>query len=236
MGLSKREFSQALEAIQNRFSGEHADAVRADLNRLREAGVASLDTLIATIGNEKMPVETRCSACWLLARIGHESSAHVLTELFDSRERGLRIASVRYFAELRGSGFENQIISILKNDSDPEVRFAAAYALGLLGLDGAIAPLLEVARNQLERPSVRGGAIEALADIRNKEVLKPLIMLLSDPVPEVRFWAVFALGQLGEKSAIPALEKLKATDSSTVPGWRSIQQECEEAIQQLNHV
>ncbi len=47
-------------------------------------------------------------------------------------------------------------------------------------------------------------------------------MVLDDPSPEVRFWCAFALGQIGARSALPALRQLVASDEAVVLGWWSV--------------
>ncbi|MFZ0286466.1 MAG: HEAT repeat domain-containing protein [Terriglobales bacterium] len=46
-----------------------------------------------------------------------------------------------------------------------------------------------------------------------------LLEELEDPSPEVRFWSVFGLGQMGDRMAIPALTKISHEDKATLPGW-----------------
>jgi HEAT repeat protein len=69
---------------------------------------------------------------------------------------------------------------------------------------------------------VRGHAAEALALLQNKEAVPALIRCLEDKAPEVRFWCAYALGELGDRRALHALEQLAATDDTTLPGWGSI--------------
>jgi len=107
-------------------------------------------------------------------------------------------------------------------------REAAAYVLyewndlsdGLWGerITGA---LLAALTDGTEEPTVRGQAAEALAWhylMRGRcPVVAPLLATLDDSSPEVRFWAAYALGIIGAHDALPALERLAATDHATVP-------------------
>lgn len=234
MNQKDDDFSIALRRIEERFIGDDGIAVRADLARIRAAGIDSVDTLESIIKNGDTPQETRLAGCWLLARLMPPSAPATFFTLFSSPIPELRAAGTRYFAEVKGSGHDEEIIQLLRTDQDREVRFAAAYALGLIGRDSAISSILEAAQDTREETRVRGAAIEALADIRNPRVIQDLIPLLKDPASEVRFWTIFTLGQLGDASIIADLEHLRDTDEAVVPGWRSIREECDEAIRNIH--
>lgn len=86
-----------------------------------------------------------------------------------------------------------------KND----VRWRAADALGSLG-EIACDPLHQVL--EFHKVHVRIGVIEALAQIKSPQSVEPLIhRLLTDEVGEVRWVAALALGEIGDKRALPPL-------------------------------
>jgi HEAT repeat protein len=114
----------------------------------------------------------------------------------------------------------------------------AAWALGFHSSgERAVGTLLAVLRDPAEDTDVRCHAAEALGHIAptrdRPEVLAALLHALGDRSPEVRFWAAFALGNLGDERAIPALQRLADRDSSSVPGWWSIRREALESIEQI---
>ena len=106
-------------------------------------------------------------------------------------------------------------IEAMKNDQDiqglirlldhrkNDIQWRAADALGTLG---------EIACEPLLRPlvypkiHVRIGAIEALGAIKSPRSVEPLIhTLMTDESSEVRWVAALALGEIGDKRAIPSL-------------------------------
>ena len=89
-------------------------------------------------------------------------------------------------------------------DDDPEVRKAAADALGRLGHPGAIGPLADRALFDPDE-GVRMGAVEALVQLGFPEALHPLVAGLFDDDPDVRMAAARALGRLGHPGAIEHL-------------------------------
>jgi len=84
-----------------------------------------------------------------------------------------------------------------------------------------------------EDPRVRGLAAEALTEAGERRAVPSLIAVLGDPSVEVRFWAAFALGQLGDPAALRALERLAETDDAELPGWRSVKDEAADAIERI---
>jgi hypothetical protein len=98
-------------------------------------------------------------------------------------------------------------------------RAAAAYTLGAGGLGAARLRLEELLDDVTEDPDVRGHAAEALAYLRVKESIGPLLGNLDDENLGVRYWCVFALGQIGDLDTIPALERLaKSTRGESYEG------------------
>jgi HEAT repeat protein len=59
-----------------------------------------------------------------------------------------------------------------------------------------------------------------------------LVELLSDEDSTVRYFAVDALGRIGDRRALPALEKLAATESAHHYG-RSVRDAAQEAIKRI---
>jgi HEAT repeat protein len=122
----------------------------------------------------------------------------------------------------------------------------AAWALGEIGDLQAVEPLIAV----LDEPFVTGPAIEALAKLGDPRMVEPLIRLLreqrissvatvlgnfgdvraveplidalSDPDPGMRFYAARALGKLGDRRALPALEWAREADTERIVDRKSL--------------
>ena len=122
----------------------------------------------------------------------------------------------------------------------PRVRAMAAWALGFQSQGHqAAGSLLRTLADSDEEADVRAHSAEALGHLANQlgehepEVLAALLHALRDGSAEVRFWAAFALGNLGDDAAIPALERLAARDVESVPGWWSVRKEANDSIAQI---
>ena len=89
------------------------------------------------------------------------------------------------------------------DNNKPDLQWRAADALGSLG-EIACEPLLKLLA--YHKIHVRIGAIEALSGIKSPRSVEPLIhTLATDKNHEVRWVAALALGEIGDKRAIPSL-------------------------------
>lgn len=91
----------------------------------------------------------------------------------------------------------------LLDHRNQDIQWRAADALGTLG-EMACDPLLKLL--VFPRVNVRLGAIEALGNIKSPRSVEHLIHILAkEKSNEVRWVAALALGEIGDKRAIPAL-------------------------------
>jgi HEAT repeat protein len=128
---------------------------------------------------------------------------------------------------------EWQLILTLTCGRRPFNRTAAAYAMQVVTTPRTIRALERVVKNKSEQPRVRGHSAEALAHCHRKKSHVALLTGLDDSSKEVRFWCAFALGEMAEKRAIPALKRLVASDKRIVKGFHSVAKECADAIENI---
>lgn len=126
---------------------------------------------------------------------------------------------------------ERPLIRILKKGRRPFNRAAAAFAMTMVTTPGTIAALEQAVKNKSEHPRVRGEAAEALAHSHRKKSHDVLLTELSDPSKDVRFWCAYALGEMAEKRAVPALKLLVTNDRRIVKGFHSVGKEAADAIE-----
>jgi HEAT repeat protein len=137
----------------------------------------------------------------------------------------------------RGSDvtLEPSLIATLQHGRRSLNRTAAAYALQRVRTIRTIKALERALADKSEYPRVRGQAAESL--IHNHRTLSHDVLLkeLGDASREVRFWCAFALGQMAERRAIPALEQLAATDKRVVRGFWSVAKEAADALKNIRN-
>jgi HEAT repeat protein len=108
------------------------------------------------------------------------------------------------------------IVNRMLLEEEPFIREIAAWLLGFVGGAASRAAL----QNALARDkcaAVRAQAAESLGTRGEKRSLKPLIAALCQRSSRVRYSAAYALGELGDAGAAPALREL-LTDRSRVYG------------------
>jgi HEAT repeat protein len=128
---------------------------------------------------------------------------------------------------------ERPLIQLLRNGRRPFNRAAAAYAMQVVRTPQTIRALEGTVRNKREHPRVRGEAAEALAHCHRRDSHDVLLAGLLDPSKDVRFWCAFALGEMAEKRAVPALQRLAASDKRIVKGFHSVSKEAGDAIDNI---
>ena len=100
---------------------------------------------------------------------------------------------------------ERLLILTLKDGRRPFHRAAAPYATQIVTTPRTIRALESVVKHKFERPRVRREPAEALAHCHRRKSHDVLFAGLVDSSRDVRFWCAFALGQMAERTAIPAL-------------------------------
>ncbi len=147
------------------------------------------------------PAFFRNTAMVILKEIGAVALPHLPPLLLDKDD------DVRKFAIelLSDGGARDQapgLMDRLANDGNPNVRGAAAKALGALGCREAL-PRLVAALKDMEW--VRFSVLEALSLLGDEEVVEPILELLADPSLATRRAAIEALGAIGSPRAGEAL-------------------------------
>lgn len=115
------------------------------------------------------------------------------------------------------NGLSRDLLHLLKAERRAPNRQAIVHALAWQNDLRAWSPMLEVLTDVREAPGVRGQAAEGIACLFPRKrratrgyalALQVLTSMLTDPAPEVRFYAVFALGAARDRSVLPALRYL----------------------------
>ena len=105
------------------------------------------------------------------------------------------------------------LLARLKNN-DWHVRCDAAVALGEIGDERAVEPLIEALKDKIA--SVRRAAAQALGEIGDKHAVRPLIQMLKDRSVLARRASVEALGKIGDKRVVEPLIKVLRDENHSV--------------------
>ncbi len=192
------------EGMRELLLESESPAVRARAAKLLGQTVDSTDsesveTLVsASVTDDEEDV--RAAAVEGLDEIGSEAVEQLLVKITGSKVReGADWATAKKFANALGSDI-------------PELRMAAASALGQLGEASAVPNLAKALED--ENPNVRVRACAALAQLDHPKAVPALISRLSDPHGKVRREAAVALASIGTDQALAALLDM-LDDSST---------------------
>ena len=129
-----------------------------------------------------------------------------------------RASALQALGRLKAPNALETLNAAAKGDSpDGFLRNAALRSFGYLGDDKAV-PLLREWSAAGKPTDARNAAVASLArlDKDNKEITKLIASYLSEPHAPVRMAAIWALGNRGDASAIPALEALLKIDDLSI--------------------
>ncbi len=112
----------------------------------------------------------------------------------------------------------SQLLVKLK-DTDSEIRFEAAEALGKLGDRIAVPALIEALKDK--SGGVRFSAAEALGKLGDRTAVPALIETLKDEKEDVCHLAAWALGKIGDSAAVPALMYFVERRSYSFKPWET---------------
>lgn len=138
---------------------------------------------------------------YLLESFAGDDEIQVLVDAL--RDDARRDAAYEQLVNLGDRGFE-ALISALA-DADALVRESAAGALGKIGDERAVGPLIGALSDADEKGRVRRDAAQALGRIGDERAVEPLIGALSDAGGYVRRRAAWALGEIGDARAVEPL-------------------------------
>ena len=129
----------------------------------------------------------------------------------DAAASGVQEVVVWVFKGVPGSSVARALVERLQ-DPSAEIRQTAARALGNLHIREASEPLAAALRDEVLR--VRLEAVASLGKIGDPRGLEPLAAVLNDS--ELRAPAIWALGAIGDRRAVPLLKPLVDDPDSAV--------------------
>ena len=157
--------------------------------------------LVKALSDESGPVRSSAvdGLCQLVYRDATGKIAEMLLQDKDPLVRQQAASSLSYMLDVTAGP---SLVKALKDEATA-VRYAAANTLGAMKYAPAEEPLIAL----LSDAGMRRVAISALGQLQSKKAAKAIFSALSDPDRYTRLEAVRALGAIGDKSAVPELEK-----------------------------
>jgi HEAT repeat protein len=141
----------------------------------------------------------RNTAIIILKEIGQEA-VPLLKILLKDKDDDVRKFALDLIHDIGHCGYPEDIVRVLTEDTNANVRAAAAKALGVLHYEKALPRLINALKDD---EWVCFSSLEALAHLKDNSSLKPITGLLDSPSEAIRFAAIETLGKIGS----PAAEK-----------------------------
>jgi HEAT repeat protein len=223
---------QARRAIANLDSSSRKEA-QEEFEKLQEHGVVNTIKLGGFVASSDAAPRARVFGAWLLGHLGSEQAERQLMTDLDDNDSELRCEAALALGRLARPTSIERLFRALKGDSDADVRACCASALGWFEALDVEAALRAAVDDGAQPPKVRAHAAEALANFTTEEVTKTLIGALTATEAELRYWAAFALGQIGAEEALPHLRQVCARDEGELPSGDRVSEEAADAIREI---
>ncbi|MBI4664378.1 MAG: HEAT repeat domain-containing protein [Verrucomicrobia bacterium] len=160
--------------------------------------------LLSEVAREGTNQLARVHAIWglgqLHAQLGRtqpqaaESAVTPLVPLLNNPDAEIRAQSAKVLGDARYAPAFRPISNLVAQDKSPRVQFCAALAIGRIGDNRALKPILEMLRQNADRdPFLRHAGVMALFRINNPKALRSAG---ADESPAVRMAALLALRRL----------------------------------------
>jgi len=160
---------------------------------------------VAMFGCATTKTASDVAAIGVKAKAGDAAAADALVEMLRSRDKAVRDAAYESLTEA-GAPAVPRLIAALE-DNDPNIREYAAGALGNIGDERAVEPLMDMLRTAHVRRYV---AAWALGEVNAAGAVDLLIETMGEPNDALQKESARALIKIGDKS-VPAL--IKALES-----------------------
>lgn len=203
--LSSADLEERLDAVSRLGAMRHPAASRAVLPGLQDAESIVRATSIAAV-----------------LSLPPEESSPSLLPLLNDKDILVRREAAYALGKTKSQTAVPLLIDLLRFDKVDEVRGAAAVALGSIGNEAAVIPLLGVLTGQAaqikkqkakpeQNPFVLRSAARALGEIGTRASVPALIAALENEQSEddLKREAAIALGRIGDQTALPALRNAR---------------------------
>lgn len=151
----------------------------------------------------------RNTALIILKEIG-STAIPLLKPLLKDKDYDIRKFALDLISEIKQCSYPEEIVRLLKEDPNPNVRASAAKVIGLLQYKEALPSLIDALNDE---EWVCFSVLESIALFKDNSTINSIITLLNNTSDSIRYAAIDALGKIGSKEAAKALlEYFKKAD------------------------
>jgi HEAT repeat protein len=197
------------QAVADAFLTLEKALVSDNLDFRIQALRAAMDLQEARLANFAMPrleapnLTERVLAYQVVANTSPELAKPALVKALRSGERTIRLRALLGLTALGDGDTVPEIVRILKEDPDPDLRAAAVRALGAIGDPKASLPLLEALSSQYS--PVREQAVLALLKIREGDLVPVLTRQLEERGEPEKVHVMRLLALIPDPALVPII-------------------------------
>ncbi|MCD6408643.1 HEAT repeat domain-containing protein [bacterium] len=201
--LGKHRIKEAVDFLIKRMEDEDWQVRMKTAEALGFIGdIKATEPLIKGLSDEYWQV--RCACAISLGKLKDKRATEKLIKLLDDKKREVQKVAAEAIGEIGDDTFLDKLIKALSN-KHPEVKIFISDAISKIGKNNVekILNILEITDNK----GVQWGIIRAIGETKDKKSGEKLLRFLKDKDYELREVAAEALGRIGDKKALPYLEK-----------------------------
>jgi HEAT repeat protein len=203
--LASGSQSEALAVFQHLYDTQKKDGVRTAAYRgmIQASGKKALSLMSSAILGEDGA--SQIAALQLVREVAAPGATEMFASMLRTVNSPVQVALIEGLSQ-RGDVAAAPAIAAQARNTSPEVRLAAINALGILG-DASLVPLLGVSAASAIGEEQKAARL-ALVALRRDNPTERLLRLLPAAKPEVQAEFARALGDRGDRSAVPKLLEL----------------------------
>jgi len=203
---------QLLQSVREGLSDPDSPDFGRTLDALREVCSADRRGLFQALLEDPEP-GLALGVARAVGILGSTEAVHLLAALVDEPGKwfchadrdAIRVAAIESLGRLGDSRGTGVLLDLISSTRDAEMQMGAVRALGQIGAQSSVPPLIERMRAD---PRIALSAAGALAQIGGEEAFEGLMAGLKDDDEMIRSASVWALGKMGDSRAVDALMDL----------------------------
>lgn len=246
LSVDGRTQASAGQTPLQRQIDEHRQHLSADDREVRRDAVTRLGAMqhpdasrVACAALTDPDEIVRATAAHAVLSLPADEAVPLLAQLLNDKKEFVRREAAYSLGRTRSPKAVPDLTRVLGADKEAGVRGAAAVALGEIGDSSAVLPLISALNRSIEGSKGSGhrennefvlrSAVRALGQIRDRVAVPTLAGILTDKrsANDVKREAAFALGRIGDPSALGALD---LAQSSSDPYLSQIASEAKKRI------
>ena len=199
--LAQPELSEQFKLLKSTNVNDRRNAVR-DLGRMRTPEAAQ--KLMEILGKDS-DFGVRAQAAESLGSMRSKEATPALIKALKDENRNVKSAALVTFGYIRDKDSVGPLLEFAEKEEDVGLKIQAVNVLGVIGDATAVPALVKLLDDKNGR--IATISAQSLGRLRSPDSVKPLLSKIESEDAALRQYSIRALGEIGDKSALPDLEK-----------------------------